>query len=106
VSEPAAVAVRAAVEDGAARGAHHVREARSLAALVAETAFERRPDPVAASFGLEYPRSHLERRAVAGVASVTARELDHPFAGLVEAEADDLAPHQRSSSFSAAELMQ
>src|SRR5579862_7749549 len=100
----------AAVEDGAALGAQHVREARGLAAVrgvsVAETAFEQRPDPPAAAFGLENPRSHLERRAVAGMAPVAAGELDHPFVGLVALVADDRALHQRSSSFSAAELMQ
>jgi hypothetical protein len=89
--------VRAAVEDDAAVGADEVREAGRLTALVTEAAVERRPEPLAAAFGVEHPRFRKERRAVAHVPLVAAGELGDPFALVVLVQAYDRPLHRRSS---------
>jgi hypothetical protein len=86
--------MRAAVEDGAALGAEHAREACSLAAVIAKAALERGPEPLSAAFGLEDPGSDLERGPVTGMTPVAAGEFDDPLARLVEVVADDLTLHQ------------
>jgi hypothetical protein len=89
--------MRAAVEDDSAAWADQVREARRLAALVAEAAVERRPDPLAAALGLEHPPLREERRPVAHMPLVAAGELRDPLALVVLVEADDRPLHRRSS---------
>ena len=89
--------MRAAVEHDAAVGTDEVREARRLAALGAEGAVERRPDPFAARFGVEHPRLGEERRVVTHVPLVAAGKRRDPLALGVLVEADDRPLHRRSS---------
>ena len=90
--------MRAAVEDRSAVGADEVCEARRLAALIAEAAVQRRPDAVLASARLQDPRLGEERRPVADVPAVAARELGEPLAFVVLVEADDRPLHGLSST--------
>jgi hypothetical protein len=91
--------VRAAVDDGAAIGTDHVREAGRLAsrvrALLAEPAAERRAEALPPALGLEDPRMLVEGRLVPHVLLVAARELGDPVAVLVLVVADDRALHPR-----------
>jgi hypothetical protein len=90
--------VRAAVEDDAAVGADEVGEARGLAALVAEAALERGPDSLVSALGLENPRLGEERRPVAHVPLVAARELRDPVALCILVEAHDRPLHEFCST--------
>ena len=90
--------MRVAVEDGAAVGADEVGEARRLAALVAEPAPERCPDPSAPALVLEHPGLGEERGPVAHMPFVAAGELGDPLAVLVLVEADDRPLHRLSST--------
>ena len=90
--------MRAAVQDDAAIRADEVREARGLAALLAEAALERRPDPLAAALVVQHPRFREERRPVAHVPLVAARELRDPLTPRVLVEADDRPLHGLSST--------
>ena len=85
--------MRTAVEDDAAVGADEVGEARGLAALVAQAAVERRPDPLVPALGVEHPGLGEERRPVAHVPLVAAVELGDPLALLVLTEAEDRPLH-------------
>jgi hypothetical protein len=90
--------MRAAVEHDPAVRADEVREARGLAALVAEPALERRPDSPAPTLVVEHPRLGEERRPVAHVPLVAARELGDPVAFCVLVKADDRPLHGFSST--------
>jgi hypothetical protein len=90
--------VRAAVEHDAAIGADEVGEARGLAALVAEAALERRPDPLVPTLGLEDPRLGEERRPVANMPFVATGELGDPVALCVLVEASDRPLHEFCST--------
>ena len=94
----------AAVEDDAAVGTEDVREARRLAArlgrsrgcrhvLGAEAAIERRTEPFSPTLLFDDPRPQLERRLVAHVLLMAARELGDPVAALVLVIADDRTLH-------------
>ena len=89
--------MRAAVEYDAAVWADQVHQARRLSNLVAEAALEQRPDPLAAALGFEHPRLREERRPVAHVPLVAARERRESLALVVLVEVDDRALHRRSS---------
>jgi hypothetical protein len=88
--------MRAAVEDGAAVGTQQVRETGGLAALFAEPAAERCPEPFATAVGLEDPRPLVERRLMTDVLLVAAGELRDPVAALVLVVADDRALQPRA----------
>ena len=83
------------VEHGAAFRAHEVRVASCLAAAVgvAERAVTVRTEHRVSCCIGEHPRPQLERRTVAHVLRVAARQLGHPIAVLVAAEADDRPLH-------------
>jgi hypothetical protein len=87
--------MRAAVEDGAAIGAHEVCEARRFSArfAIAERTFERRSESLLPTLGLDDPRPHLPRRLVAYVLLMAACELGDPVSELVLVVADDRPLH-------------
>jgi hypothetical protein len=72
-----------------------VRVAGGLASdlAIAEGAVAIRADPLIATRFVEHPGSQLERRPVANVLSVPARQLDDPVAELVAAKAHNRAHH-------------
>ena len=87
-------AVRAAVEDNAALGTDHLREAGRLASFVgAEPALERRAEPSSPTLFVDHPRARPPRRPMAYVLLVAAGELGDPVAELVLVIADDGALH-------------
>ena len=85
----------AAVEGDATIGTDEVCEARRLSArlAIAERTFERRSEPFSPPFFLDDPRAYLERRFVAHVLPMAARELGDPVSDLVLVEPDDRALH-------------
>jgi hypothetical protein len=96
--------VRTAVEDDAAVWTEEVCEAGSLPArvecprrrrhvLVAEAAFQWRSNPLVTILGLENPWPELERRLVAHVLLMAARELGDPVALCVQVETDNRTLH-------------
>ncbi|HKD20083.1 MAG TPA: hypothetical protein VKG23_19690 [Thermoanaerobaculia bacterium] len=64
--------------------------------LVAKTAIEKFAESFSPAFGIEDPRAQLERRLVAHVPMVAARELGDPLALLVLVVADDRTLHATS----------
>jgi hypothetical protein len=96
--------VRTAVEDDTAVWTNEVCEAGRLPArfgrrrrrghiLVAEAALERRAEVLSPTLGLQDPRSEVERRLVAHVLLMAARELGDPLALCVQMEAEDRPLH-------------
>ncbi len=63
---------------------------------VAKWAVELRADAVGAPRLVEHPRCDPERRLVAYVLAVQAREVGHPVAVVVLAKTDDPPPHRAS----------
>jgi hypothetical protein len=103
----AAGAVRTAVDDDAAVWTEKGCEAGRLSArfgrgrrrghvLVAEAALERRAEASSPIFGLQYPRSKVERRLVTYVPLMAAGELGDPLALCVQMEPDERALHSVS----------
>jgi hypothetical protein len=92
--------MRAAVQHPAALGAHDLRVARGLAAelRVAKRAVAGRADLRVPRCVVQHPRPDLERRTMADVLRVPARELCHPVPLGVAAEADDRALHNHEGS--------
>ena len=75
-----------------AGGASEVQPGRELGA-VAERAVGVAPEALLAAGVGQHPRADLERRTVADVLAVQARELRHPLAGVVLVEAGDAPQH-------------